>query len=72
LTFEAGCEVSVLDDLAFCFCSSLRSFIIPSSVETIAPDCFDWHLEQIVLESGSKLSDKAVSDLRSKCTVICQ
>jgi hypothetical protein len=49
LTFEPGCDVSVLHSL----------------------ECFGSHLKTIILESGSKLSDAAVSDLRSKCTVIC-
>jgi hypothetical protein len=40
LTFEPGCQLSVLCDSAFSGCSSLRSICIPSSVTELRAFCF--------------------------------
>jgi hypothetical protein len=40
VTFESVSRVSVLDDQAFAFCSSLASICIPSSVTRIGRQCF--------------------------------
>jgi hypothetical protein len=55
--FQCGAKLREIGTKAFCFCGSLRTFIIPSSVEIVGDGCFEdcFELEKIVFEANSKL-----------------
>jgi hypothetical protein len=70
LTFESGCQISILGDSAFADCLSVQSICIPASVEIISQYCFRWceYLSELVFESGCRLStlgESAFEECRS-------
>jgi hypothetical protein len=71
LTFESGSHLSILGQSAFSG-SSLQSICIPSSIERLPRSSLDGcrSLVRIDFESGCRLSDEALSELRSKYKVM--
>jgi hypothetical protein len=58
VTFENDSRVSTLGDGAFCDCSALTTFPIPSLIESIAAYCLNGcaNLSSVTFESGSRVS----------------
>jgi hypothetical protein len=57
LSFESGTRLREIGKAAFFYCSSMRAFTIPSSVETIGDRCFEncLRLTTITFEDASRL-----------------
>jgi hypothetical protein len=64
--------MSTLGNSAFDRCSSLESICIPSTIRMISKSSFSHcrKLKTIAFDAGVQLSAQALSDLRSKWSVI--
>jgi hypothetical protein len=65
LTFESGSKLSLIEGLIFYHCYSLKSILIPASVEVLANDwAFESSLSRITFESGALLQ-RVIGDMKS-------